>query len=476
MRIVRFLLCLASATAITMDLRAQPGALDPSFDPGAGPDSVFNVHVLRMALQPDGKVLIVGNFPGYNGIPRPNAARLNNDGSLDTGFDPGAGADDLVRNVLVQPDGKVVVGGDFITFNNTGGRGVARLLADGSMDAGFNTGTGVLGSVHALALQPDGKLLVAGYFNSVNGVPRSKIARLNTDGSVDTSFDTGTGADSYIFSVAVQADGRILIGGDFQNYQGQARTRLARLNADGSLDTGFDVGSGADSYVRCLLVQPDGRILVGGDFITFNGTSCRRIVRLEQDGSLDPAFATFPGANNDVLALDLQPDGRILAAGSFNLFGQFSYQHLVRLLADGTLDSELPPGTGTNTDLADVALQPDGRILVSGWFFGCNGTTRRRIARLFGGSSVGIAPPMERSGLLLHPVPVSDQLVLQLNATGMVTLTLLDNQGRALRTETQAMGQGNMPLVWDLGALLPGYYSVRMVSDDGWQAASFIKE
>lgn len=477
MRLVRFLPCVVSCASITVDLCAQPGALDPSFDPGAGPDSVFNVHVVRMALQPDGKVLIVGNFPGYNGTPRSNVARVNDDGSLDTSFDPGLGADDLVRTVLLQPDGKVVIGGDFITFNNTGGRAVARLLADGTVDPGFNVGTGVLGAVHALALQPDGKLLVAGLFNSVNGVPRSKIARLNTDGSVDPSFDPGTGADSYIFSVAVQADGKILIGGEFQNYQGQPRVRMARLHTDGSLDTGFDPGSGADSYVRCLLVQPDGRILVGGDFVTFNGTACRRIVRLEQDGSLDPGFTLIPGANNDVLALALQPDGRILAAGDFNLFGQNNYAHLVRILADGTLDTDLPPGTGTNITLADVVLQPDGRILVSGWFFGCNGTTRKRIARLFGGTSVGIAPRSTDPGhIRLHPVPVADHLALRINTAGPVSLLLLDAQGRTLRNEAHTNGQGFLQLDWDVAGLPAGCYTVRTIADDGCQAASFVKE
>ena len=188
------------------------------------------------------------------------------DGSLDTSFDPGSGANSWVYELAIQPDGKILIGGNFTTYNGTGRNSIARLNADGSLDTTFDPGTGADNYVLGLAIQSDGKILIGGAFTTYNGTGRNSIARLNADGSLDTSFDPGAGANGFGYALAIQADGKILIGGDFTSYDGTGRNRIARLNADGSLDTSFDPGTGADNYPVALAIQPDGKILIGGGF------------------------------------------------------------------------------------------------------------------------------------------------------------------------------------------------------------------
>ena len=158
-----------------------------------------------------------------------------------------------VRAILKQPDGRLLVGGDFTSVKGVPRYAVARLNPDGSVDPGFDAGI-VLGSVRALALQPDGKLIIGGDFRSINGTPRYGFARLNADGTVDGGFNPaaavmGSSNPGQVYAVAVQPDGRIVIGGAFANVDGAPRAGVARLNPDGSLDVTFDPGSGAGATV-----------------------------------------------------------------------------------------------------------------------------------------------------------------------------------------------------------------------------------
>ena len=170
---------------------------------------------------------------------------------------------------------------------------IARLNADGSLDGTFLNGlAGANSFVRALAVQPDGRVLIGGEFTTVNGASRNRIARLNVDGSLDTTFLNGlAGADSLVRSLAVQPDGRVLIGGSFATVNGVSRNRTARLNADGSLDATFLIGvAGVDSLVCSLALQDDGRVLIAGNFTTVNEVSRNRIARLNASGSLDTSF------------------------------------------------------------------------------------------------------------------------------------------------------------------------------------------
>lgn len=306
------------------------GSLDTAFNPNP------NGPVTSVAVQPDGKILLGGQFTALqpNGAASPTArnriARLNTDGSLDTTFDPNANA--TVQVVVPQPDGRILVGGAFNTLQPNGAASpttrnrVARLLADGSLDAAFDPSAN--DEVLSLATQGDGRVLVAGRFTTLqpNGAAspasRNRIARLNTDGTLDATFDPN--ADGVVNAVAAQADGRILLGGAFGTLQpngaasATARTNLARVLANGSLDTSFDPRP--NGAVNTLALQADGRVLLGGAFTTLApggaaATTRNRVARLNADGTLDTGFD--PSANNIVFSIALRADGAVLLGGFF---------------------------------------------------------------------------------------------------------------------------------------------------------------
>ena len=211
---------------------------------------------------------------------RSGVARFNPDGSRDGTFRPGAGTTAFVWALALQPDGKILAVGGFEAFNRKPCCRLVRLESDGAVDAGFNTGSGADGTVFAVALQSDGKIVIGGDFNRINQVERNRIAQLNPDGSVDTTFDPGAGPNSGIRSLALQRDGKILIGGVFTSVDGVARNRIARLNKDGSLDAGFDPGEGASEVVRWVVPQADGKVVIVGGFSRFDGSPCVRLARL----------------------------------------------------------------------------------------------------------------------------------------------------------------------------------------------------
>ena len=237
-----------------------------------------------------------------------------NNGTLHNGatFDPGAGitrptGSGAVQQrgvglaLALQPDGKILIGGDFTTFNGVARGSVARLSADGSLDTSFNPGSGANGEVNDLALQPDGKIVIGGNFTQYNGVARERIARANPDGSLDTSFDPGTGANAQVNTITLMSGGRILIGGFFTQVNGASRNRIARLNVNGSLDASFDPGSGFNDIVLTTTLQPDGKILIGGVFTQYNGVPRFAAARLLGDSACPaPVSVQFSSATFSV--------------------------------------------------------------------------------------------------------------------------------------------------------------------------------
>jgi uncharacterized delta-60 repeat protein len=360
------------------------GSLDMDFDLGAGASDI----VYSIAIQSDGKILIGGSFTSYNGTSRNRIARLNSEGSLDTGFDPGSGANNTIESIVIQSDGKILIGGYFTSYNGTSRNGIARLNSDGSLETGFDPGTGASTNsyINSVALQSDGKILIGGSFTSYNGTSRNRIARLNSDGNLDTSFDPGMGANNTVNSIALQIDEKILIGGWFDSYNGTGRNYIARLNSDGSLDTAFDPGSGVYNYpytiVLSIAVQSDGKVLIGGWFTSYNGTQRNYIARLNSDGSLDIGFDPGTVTNRLVYSIAIQSDGKILIGGQFTSYNGTTRNHIARLNSDGSLDMVFDPGTGANDIVYSIAIQSDGKILIGGSFTSYNGTGRNRITRL----------------------------------------------------------------------------------------------
>jgi uncharacterized delta-60 repeat protein len=351
------------------------GSTDTAFNPTA------NTVVWAVSILPDQRIALGGDFTSVNSTARGHVAQLNPNGTLDTTFAPAQGANGLVRGLALQPDGKVVIGGSFSSVNNNARNCVARLNTNGSTDTTFAPAvTGGGGTVSAIAVQPDGKVVIGGTFTSVNGVTRTRVARLGADGSLDTSFNPGAGANNEVRTIVVQPDGKILIGGFFTTYNNNvSRNTIARLNADGSLDTSFNPGTGTNGVVHAIAVQADGGIIIAGEFTTYNNVARFCIARLSANGSLDTAYN--PALNSaGVYCVALQPDGKLVIGGDFGTIN--GRVRIARLNTDGTLDTNFNPGTGVNSLVYAVALQADGKVLIGGEFTGVNGVARLRIARL----------------------------------------------------------------------------------------------
>jgi uncharacterized delta-60 repeat protein len=367
---------------------AQPGALDTDFDPGAGVDQ----SVFAISAQTDGKIIIGGDFTTVAGVSRNSIARLNRDGGLDSSFDPGSGANDLVNAVALQTN-QVIIAGYFTEVNGTNQAYVARLDHTGGLDASFGSGSGIDGPVLALAVQNDGKVLIGGEFTTLSGTSRNGIARLNADGSPDTNFDPGTGAGgaglASVRTIALQADGKVVIGGVFTNVNGTPRNNLARLNSNGHPDTGFNpnvdlTGAGFLAGVYALAVQNNSKIVVGGDFARVNGTGRRNIAQLNSDGSLDTTFNPGDGPDFAVNSVAPQSNGKVVIGGFFTQVNGATRNYVARLNGNGDLDTGFDPGLGADDTVFVTVLQADGQVLIGGLFTNYAGLPRHGIARLEG--------------------------------------------------------------------------------------------
>jgi uncharacterized delta-60 repeat protein len=275
--------------------------------------------------------------------------RLSAAGQTPDSFNPGA--DSNVTAIAVQPDGKIIVGG---RFNSIGGQlcpYLARLNPEGTFDDSFSS-LGADAWVRAVVIQPDGRIIVGGEFGSLEGQWSPYIGRLNSDGTIDTNFNAVL--DGRVDCLLLQADGSILIGGNFTSLNGQQSIYFGKLNSDGSPAANFAsaITNTALSYdsVDCLAEQPDGKILAGGGF-SLNSAAFNNLIRVEADGSLDGSFQAHALAFFNALAV--QPDGKIIAGGSM----------LTRYNSDGTPDSSF--STGIHYSGVDsVALQADGKIII----------------------------------------------------------------------------------------------------------------
>ncbi|MBO9664221.1 delta-60 repeat domain-containing protein [Dokdonella sp.] len=353
--------------------RAQ-GILDTSFVP---PEhwAAWDPGVDALAIQPDGKVVVsAGN----------TVVRLSADGSLDASF-ARVSLDGSASRVLLLPDGKVLIAGAFSTVNDQAAPALVRLGADGRLDASF-VAAPTSGSILGLALQPDGKLLIAGRFDSVGGAAATScVARLQANGSVDATFASPISAsfNCGIAVVALRADGKILFGGAFPfPTADDPISTLVRLNPDGSFDADLSASAGLADNVKVLHPLPDGRLLAGG----LDG-SVERVVRLNADDSRDTGFdvsVTNNGGRGMIFNVLAQPNGKVVIAGLFTHVNGQLRKYLGRVDADGSVDAAFNTGgAGINTYyVSSLAAQLDGRLLVGGTFTLVDNAARAGLARL----------------------------------------------------------------------------------------------
>lgn len=421
-------------------------ALDHRFKP------VFTLSsswVSSALLLPDGKILVGGDFSVVGNVPRTGLARLNPDGTLDPSFNfraqvPG----DWSVPVGRQPDGRIVISGRFGPVERGSYPALARLLPDGSLDASFHSVrvSETSGGFQALTVTPDGSVLVGGFFSAIDGVARGGIARLNSDGELDHDFARGAGAwrpdcCAGVRAIAVLSNGQILIGGAFSSYNGVARQDLARLNPDGSLDTSFtsslppytlwflavdsdgkvliggqglyrlEADGTRDPSFKPKLIRPDGwegsvygmaldalgRIVVHGDFVEVNDRPAPYYARVLRDGSLDASFQSAlpkpPSFGHRTLVT--QPDGKVLLPA----------EGLVRLENDGRIDEEFTPELWASGHVNGMAAGPDGKLVVVGGFSRVNGVPRGGVARFDADGSLDAAFVVAASPGFLNSPP-----------------------------------------------------------------------
>nr|WP_262898427.1 T9SS type A sorting domain-containing protein [Hymenobacter negativus] len=430
---------------------------------GSSPDLAFQTNVSSLqgtcrlfSLLPNGQILLVSDAALTLGsVTRQRLLRLNTDGTPDAGFNAGSGAGfSNFYSVAAQPDGKVLVAGDFTTFNGSAAGRLVRLNTDGSLDAAFQTalGTGFSMQTAAIAVQTDGKIVVTGAFSSINGTARQAIVRLLPTGAIDTSFTPAVPSGGSLLDVAVQPDGKLLVA-TYNPMPGWPA--LTRLNANGTLDTSFQNGTNFTNLSGlispAIQVQPDGKILVLSIVSrTYNGTAIGKLVRLLPNGGLDPAFANTSAVpansqlntmqllpNGKVLvallsptrfapagsaatgiallntdgsrdpafvplvqapasvnALVQQPDGKYVVGGNFTEIGGVAAGYVARLNTDGTLDAGFTAAARASDVVTALALQPDGKVLVGGTFDQLAGGVRQSLGRLLpnGALDTGFAP------------------------------------------------------------------------------------
>ena len=355
------------------------GLVDSGFATGI----LNNGNIYASTTQTDGKIIIGGDFSTYNSVSYSGILRLNTDGTVDNTFVVPVGFAATVKCITLQPDGKIFLGCYFVNFDNTSCRGILRLNTDGSKDSSFNTTVGfdVLtdseAMVRSIAVQPDGMIIVAGHLHYFDNFPINHITRLDSNGNRDTTYTNITkGFDNQVESSEQQSDGKTLVSGKFGSYNGMPTKYLSRLNSDGSLDNSFNFADQGFTFnlpyntqnsanIKTIVAQADGKIIIGGDF-TGNGSSTSScIARLNSDGTLDNGFFAGTGfAGGSVQKILLQPDGKIIVSGDFTSYNTVACEKIIRLNTNGTRDMTL--ASVFNSNSYDIALQPDGKILVGG--------------------------------------------------------------------------------------------------------------
>lgn len=402
-----------------LKLSAQDGAIDPQFNPGYGVTANAKA-ISASALLGNGNILLAGEFSDFSGVSVNNLVRLTSTGAIDESFNIGTGpldgSDGYVSAVLELPEGKVLLTGDFTEYNGVARNGIVRINEDGSIDETFDPGTGLNYPAKHILRQVDGKLILVGSFFNYNGNFKPYIIRINEDGSVDNTFNTGSGPDDVIFAAALQSDGKILIAGIFDRYDNNPSPRLARINPDGSFDASFAVGSSLNDAPLALAVQEDGQILAGGMFTSYNGHSFNALARLNPDGTYDETFDVGNGFNDGIVeAITVLGDGRIMVGGYFEEYDGNPAYGIVRLNRFGQLDTTFNSGsgiTGKAETVYNILVQPDGKLILTGNFAQYNGNPAGCVVRILGDATTDIEEISENNNISVWPNPAGNLVTI----------------------------------------------------------------
>lgn len=494
-----------------MGSHAQSGELDSSFgDNGIVLTQVSPVYNFGMAtkVQPDGKIIVAG----YSGTPATYQAtvlRYDTDGTLDDTFGnegslviPIGPAKSYITDIALQDDNKIVLGAR--TYDNVSGNfALIRLNADGSLDNSFGTDGIVIASSggndisSSVLIAEDGKILLAG-----DSDQNFSVAKFNSDGSLDTSFGTNGWAitifdesTSIIEQIALQNDGKIVLGGFAINSVGRYRMAAARINADGSLDTSFGTGGkvsfnvGVDQdFVTAIAIQSDDKILLGGHtYIRSNPRLAYdfAVVRLDTEGNLDSTYGINGVATAQVVDeanyandMIIQEDDKVILAGRTVELLDYDFA-MVRFNTDGTLDTTFGNGGKVSTDVDGredhgyaIALQPDSKIVMAGYSYTAGGDDSAIVVARYNNDDTAGVDGNQNNEFSIYPNPAREQLTIKMtDASSTYQLEIVDMLGKKVYdSEIQNMGQV------DVSALAAGTYLLKLNSSSQTSTLRFIKK
>lgn len=362
----------------------------------------FGSQLFGVGSDSNDNVYYTGGFTSFNGNTRNRLVKTDSDGTEDTAFytNLGSAFGGATYSAYCQSDDKILVGGFFTSFNGNTRNRLVRLNSDGTEDTAFytNLGSGFNNLVtQAIELTPGGKILLIGGFTTFNGNSRNRIALLNNDGTEDGTFFTTVGGafTGNPTSMDMLSNGKIAIVGDFTFFNGSPVNRAIVIDTSGNVDSTFvtNIGSGFGTTTANTVSAHMAGMVIGGDFVTFNGNTRNNIVRLNNDGTEDTTFYTNssggPGGGAFVLKTVVFGDNQVFVLGDFTSFSGGSYNRAIGLDDDGTPTSSFNTNLGTafNSDVDFAQLLGTGGIVCVGAFTSYNGNTRNRAMSLAGQNS-----------------------------------------------------------------------------------------
>lgn len=436
--------------------------LDNTFNSGS-PN--FNSQI----VETNGKYLVYSYTyiaPNYIGT----LHRLNNNGTVDNTFNFTGNFIGSQAFIELQSDGKIIV--CFAKYNN---KGVTRFNSDGTIDNSFNLIPNITPRI--IKLQNDGKIVYVGFSNTGDNNSSVSFGRLNSDGSSDTGFLTGTSfsrignspTPTGITTIKIANDGKIIIGGNFNRYNGNTTSGIARLNYDGTLDNTFITGSGFDynwTVVLDIEIQADGKIVAGGGFSTYNGASSSKLIRINTNGTKDNTFN--PSINNEAYDIEIENGGKIIVGGTFTVAtGGISKNRLCRFNSNGSIDSNFDILTGFNNSVLDVTIDSNNKILIGGQFTTYKDNSVNNIIRLKGTSNLSNDDFVENK-INIYPNPVRETIYLY--NVGQIEYEIFDILGKSILRGINNENQINV------NSIENGVYILKLKTREKISNQKFIKE
>lgn len=342
----------------------------------------------------DGNYIIVGSFTGYNSTSVSGIVKINKNGVVDSSFTTNSGFSSVFSStfspfdVVEQTDGKLVCAGEFQSYSGVSLNNICRLNSDGTLDLSYTVGSGFDGPVYRLGIQSTNKVICVGYFSGYNGNSIYNICRLNTDGTLDTTFASWSGFDGFVFDLQILSDDSIIVGGSFSTYNTYyLAPNLIKLDPDGNVDTSFTPGTGPNGQVLTVYVDSQEDIYIAGNFDNYSiYGSNSGILKLNLSGVPDSNFTSnigsgcsfgYPNYIQETLDNNL-----ILSLFIGSTFNGFDNGGIVKISKSGVFDSQFYANPGFNGTVQDIAIDENNKIICVGDFTTFNGTIMNGIVKL----------------------------------------------------------------------------------------------